>query len=512
MPNHVNRVRELSYSAPLITNIRQILTGLQGFVSMAREIIQNADDAGASILRFDITDEALIVWNDAEFASCGLNSDECPWTRDGSTQIGKRKSCDFHAISKVGSGNKYRQSGLIGRFGIGFVSVYQLTDQPIIRSGDVELKLDPLSEKNQINTIDAVNGSEIRMTFASDDRSPIREALNASAFSNENLGALQSDLVATAEESLLFLKNLGSIEVLRNGKRVSLVEKTGEDENHVDLFFERKDQREKWYVIHLDAEEAARPLKEKFVAIERLDRQTKAQIAFRVDDHDERVGRLFAYLPTEQDAPVPCHINADFFPEQTRKALVLSGEQHERHWNEMLLGYVAQEIAGRLEELREVLGPKGIWDVINEAYKNRTDDHFGVFWEEISAAARDAEVYWTSGHRWAHRLDCMLLPSRYGREHEKAMKEIGLATVNSSMRSFKSPMTEIGMPVLTFGNMVTALESWDVSSLGDETERHWLELEETLSPIWQILEDFLGTASRERSEKKTRFVTRVRMH
>lgn len=508
MPSNAHRVRELSYSAPLISNIRQILTGLQGFDSMAREIIQNADDAGAKNIRFDITDSALVVLNDAEFLSCGLNSDECPWSREGNPHLGKRKACDFHAISKVGSGNKYNQPGLIGRFGIGFVSVYQLTDNPIIRSGDVELTLDPLSEKNQIRTIDAVDGSEIRMTWALDDRSPIREALNASAFSPESLGGLQTDLVATAEDCLLFLKNLESIEVLRNGKRVSLVEKSVEDENHVDLFSERKGQREKWYVIHLDAEEAARPLKERFVAIERLDRQTTAQIAFRVDDHDERIGRLFAYLPTEQDAPVPCHINADFFPEQTRKALVLSGEQHERHWNQMLLGYVAQEIARRLEELREVLGPKGLWNVIDEAYQNRSDVHFGVFWKEISAAARDAEVYWTSGQSWAHRLDCMLLPSGYGSEHEKALREIGLVTVNSSMRPFKSSMTEIGVSVLTLGDMVAALKSWDVSSLGEETKRDWPGLQETLTPIWRILEDFLETASSERTAQKIKVVGR----
>ena len=508
MSTQPTRVRELSYSAPLISNIRQILTGLQGFDSMAREIIQNADDAGAKNICFDITDSALVVWNNAKFLSCGLNSDECPWSREENPHLGKRKACDFHAISKVGSGNKYNQPGLIGRFGIGFVSVYQLTDQPIIRSGDVELTLDPLSEKNHIRTIDAVDGTEIQMTWALDDRSPIREALNASAFSSESLGALQTDLVATAEGCLLFLKNLESIEVLRNGTRVSFVTKSVEDENHVDLFFERKDQQEKWYVIHLDAEEAARPLKEKFVAIERLDRQTAAQVAFRIDDHGERIGRLFAYLPTEQDAPVPCHINADFFPEQTRKALVLSGEQHERHWNQMLLGYVAQEIAGRLEELREVLGPKGLWNVIDEAYQNRNDVHFGVFWKEISEAARDTEVYWTSGQSWAHRLGCMILPSGYGSEHEKALEEIGIVTVNSSMRPFKSSMIEIGVSVLTLGDIVAALKSWDVSSLGEETKRDWPSLQETLAPILRILEDLLQTASSEEAGQRIRVIGR----
>ena len=59
MPNEDVLGRELSYSAPLISNIRQILTGLQGFDSMALEIIQNADDAGAKSIWFDITEDEL---------------------------------------------------------------------------------------------------------------------------------------------------------------------------------------------------------------------------------------------------------------------------------------------------------------------------------------------------------------------------------------------------------------------------------------------------------------------
>mgnify|MGYP000908104491 FL=1 len=109
MPSEELMRSELSYSAPLISNIRQILTGLQGFVSMAREIIQNADDAGANIVQFNIRDDALIIKNDAKFLNCGLSSDECPWAITGDLQLGKRKACDFHAISKVGSGNKYNQ-------------------------------------------------------------------------------------------------------------------------------------------------------------------------------------------------------------------------------------------------------------------------------------------------------------------------------------------------------------------------------------------------------------------
>lgn len=72
MPNDHQRLRKIPYTAPLLGNIRQILTGLQGFDSMAREVIQNADDAGARKIRFSIEPECLRVWNDGLFESCGL--------------------------------------------------------------------------------------------------------------------------------------------------------------------------------------------------------------------------------------------------------------------------------------------------------------------------------------------------------------------------------------------------------------------------------------------------------
>lgn len=492
MPSYAkSRKSEISYSAPLISNIRQILTGLQGFDSMAREIIQNADDAGAKSIKFNINDRALVVWNDAEFINCGLTSDECSWAADESSTLGKRKACDFHAISKVGSGNKYNQPGLIGRFGIGFVSVYQLTDQPIIRSGNIELRLDPLSEKAKVSTIDALDGSEIDIPWALDDHSPIREALNASAFSLESLESLQNDLIITAENCLLFLNHLQNIEILRNGERVSFVEKAEEGENHVRLSFDKKPKPENWFVIHLDAEEAARPLKKKFVAIERLDRQTTIQVAFRLDDDERHNGLIFAYLPTEQESPIPCHINADFFPEQTRKSLVLSGEQHERYWNEMLLGYIAKEIAARLASLKNVLGPKGLWRLIDKAFQNKNEQHFGMFWKEISREAREAEIFWTSSEQWTLWSECSILQPSYGIKHEVALGEVGIVTINSSMRPFKSSMTEIGLLELSFEKLLKSLKSWEAASLDKESKVDFSKLNNIITPIWRVLDDFL---------------------
>ena len=59
------------YSANLIGNIKSHLAGLQGYDVMALELIQNADDAKAEEIMFDITDRGLLVRNSGQFTYCG---------------------------------------------------------------------------------------------------------------------------------------------------------------------------------------------------------------------------------------------------------------------------------------------------------------------------------------------------------------------------------------------------------------------------------------------------------
>ena len=485
MPRNVQESFEIPYVAPLLGNIRQILTGLQGFDSMAREIIQNADDAGAKKIRFSIEKGGLRVWNDAMFLSCGLSESECPWEFDAQSKS-SGKACDFHAISTVGSGNKYRDPSLIGRFGIGFVSIYQITDTPVVRSLGVQLELDPLRGRNKVSAIEDLQGSEFELPWALDANSPIREALNASAIEPGDLDSVQADLVAVAEDCLLFLRNLKSIEITRDGTVVKRVECKNLDDHRVRLSHITEDRQEDWYVIHADAAETAAPLRDKYPAIERLGRQTEVQIAFYLGERDGQMGRLFAYLPTEQNSPVPCHINADFFPAQNRKALVLSGEQHERYWNEMLLAVSAIEISRHLLQLRDVLGPLRLWKLIGDALEQRTSPHFGVFWEAISKAASEAEVAWSTGENWVKPERCRFAQNEVQEDEERALTHIGMDLAHSSLRPFLNALQALGARRLTLGGIVDALELWEEVQLDDDISSGKEALEGIIRPLWKI--------------------------
>lgn len=117
-----------SYTANLLGNIRSHLAGLQGYDVMALELIQNADDAKAESVVFDVTDQGLVVFNSGQFTYCGDLDRQCAFLAEGNYK------CDYHRITDVGSGGKLTRGENIGRFGIGFVSTYQVTDHPEIRS------------------------------------------------------------------------------------------------------------------------------------------------------------------------------------------------------------------------------------------------------------------------------------------------------------------------------------------------------------------------------------------
>ncbi|XP_046843110.1 sacsin-like [Xenia sp. Carnegie-2017] len=123
---------------PLTTRLRNILQQYKEGVAIFKELIQNADDARATKVYFVIdwrnnscetllSDQlspcqgpALYAYNDAMF------SDE-----------------DFGNINKLAGETKKEDLEKVGRFGLGFNSVYHLTDVPSFVSGENLVIFDP---------------------------------------------------------------------------------------------------------------------------------------------------------------------------------------------------------------------------------------------------------------------------------------------------------------------------------------------------------------------------------
>lgn len=121
--------------------INALLTSLRGYGIMALELIQNADDAGATEIWIDVNESALIVTNNSVFVGCSDFKSDQDCLRDAASE---GKICDWHRFRDIASGSKAEsESSSIGRFGLGFTAVYQITDNPKVESSGVSLRIEP---------------------------------------------------------------------------------------------------------------------------------------------------------------------------------------------------------------------------------------------------------------------------------------------------------------------------------------------------------------------------------
>ena len=124
----------------LTDRLHGILNDYTDGFAVPKELIQNADDAGASEVIF-IYDERhnrdhMKYLLDENMRSC---QGPALWVYNNAIFT----DTDFQNISKLGSGSKANDYNKIGQFGLGFNAVYNLTDVPSIMSREFLAYFDP---------------------------------------------------------------------------------------------------------------------------------------------------------------------------------------------------------------------------------------------------------------------------------------------------------------------------------------------------------------------------------
>ncbi|XP_061181059.1 sacsin-like [Saccostrea echinata] len=125
---------------PLTTRIRNLLEEYADGLSVFKEMLQNADDAGASCMKI-LYDERQNVQARTGLIDKGM--EECQGPALWFYNDAKFEDKDFQNIIKLGGGTKKLENTKIGKFGLGFCSVYNITDVPSIISGKYIVFFDP---------------------------------------------------------------------------------------------------------------------------------------------------------------------------------------------------------------------------------------------------------------------------------------------------------------------------------------------------------------------------------
>ncbi|KAJ3692968.1 hypothetical protein LUZ60_012063 [Juncus effusus] len=224
----------------LTRRIREVLINYPEGTTVLRELIQNADDAGA-------TRVCLCLDRRAHRSESVLSSRLAQW--QGPALLAYNDAVfseeDFVSISRIGDSKKQSQAWKTGRFGVGFNSVYHLTDLPSFVSGKYAVLFDPqvsylpnISAANPGKRINYVSSSALSkypdqfspyVAFGCDMKTafpgtlfrfPLRNSeqaklsrLSKQAYSENDISALLSQLYEEAVFTMLFLKSVVSVEM-----------------------------------------------------------------------------------------------------------------------------------------------------------------------------------------------------------------------------------------------------------------------------------------------------------
>ena len=433
------------------------LGDLAGMTTLAHELIQNADDAkddsgrlSATRITFDVTDQALVVSNDAVF-----------------------REIDFERMRDVASGSKRGESGdrTTGAFGVGFISVYQITDRPEIRSaGRIWiLRPDNPEDRTRIKqwmdpSITVERGTVFRLPWAFEESS-VRKALMAPTVSTAYIESFVDELKESLPLAILFLKKLERIELLRNGEPVGIVTRTiigntirVDCDGHV----------RHWRVFESNFSNGAMVLKALHGGS--IDRGRSDRVRVAIPDSLIADGLLFATLPTEQSTGLPFHIDADFYPASDRKSIQF-GDTHDPRsvWNRTAIRAAASAVQSNLMHLRDMYSDDAptLWAFlscvqgVHQGAEGNTRLPLGEFWESLLPSLGEAPIVYTESAKWLVPKFTRIPTGPQEEDAVRAFRDIGIEIVHRDLwRNSRNLLTrrEVGVRRVSVSDIHHCLE------------------------------------------------------
>jgi hypothetical protein len=260
------------------------------------EILQNAEDAKATIVRFEVSEEKLDIHHNGRL----FNFE------------------DIEGVTGIGNSPKKDDVLAIGKKGVGFKSVFAVTQTPYIFSGEYKIRIDDLVVPNEVSDPAQLEDGAtlIRLPFNHNRRSK-EDVLNLICGKLENIG----------HKTLLFLRNISEIKWSSTNKKGHYLRdsKDSKDLDGAKIVTVISEKETEEYIV-ID-----RP-----ITIE--DKELKVEVAYRLgrDEKDkeivvpERDSKLVVYFPTEKVTFLKFLIQGPYKTTANRADIPLGDEQNKK--------------------------------------------------------------------------------------------------------------------------------------------------------------------------------------
>ena len=489
----------------LLGNIARALTSLRGIDVMAYELIQNAEDSHATQMVINIDDDGIRILTDSVFRNCSdREKDNCLGLNGN-----KLHKCDWHNIREIAGGEKgLNETQSIGRFGIGFMSVYQVTDTPEISSDNLRMVFDPSSQSRSVvfSDIDFAKGTSLFLPWALNRESDARRRFtSAPVIKMANYNQIASEFGLAAMNSLLFLSSLKQVEVFRNGNKLHTIAVNDINQNVREIVLGPRTLRIKWFLLRNPDCPSLKEIEIKDPIIANQRRRRSLDIAIPISGLGETEGRLYAFLPTQEKFELPIHVNGDFFPDESRKRIIFNAvaeNDSTAQWNQAIVASAAHLFAESLEIISSELSNVAFWKLIKGAFLmqktvtrlgSNYPKSYGLFWECIKEDMPKYSLVLCEDGIKRKIQNVVIANGERLPEKRKTISNFGLFPVSSELKQFEDLLRELGAADLSLEHIIESHN--DCSWLVAARRTRFVSvttLNEKFEPLWELLDEILS--------------------
>ena len=460
--------------------LRGQLSGLQGIPTLCYELIQNADDVkdendkpgGASRISFDVCDDALWIENDGIF-----------------------REIDFNRMEKVSWGNKREEADTTGSFGIGFISVYQVTDSPELFSSGEHWRFQPQAPENQRIVIEELETeyTRFRLPWAF-GISQVRKELGLPPVKTEQLDDFADQFIQSIENAALFLKQVRILEVKRNGNLLFRIEVV-KDGN--ELLLDDGEHLIQWKIFEGSFELPARDMRQEYGDL--IEEKRKADVKLAIPAKPLENGLLYAFLPSETHTGLPFQINADFYPSSDRKR-ILFDQDYKSDWNRLAIECVAKTLAEHTDKLLGIFSPQDFWEFAEKVKQASESPGLNapieLFWEQLRPQISITKAAMTSAGIRVCPPETNYLDHDPEVDAAEIFEELNIHTVHSDLRKYRNTLIDTKAQLLKISTVGQAFHNLGYSVRTNLTDMpSSLQIKDNWHALWSALNSLWERAS-----------------